>query len=47
MINAYNLALKDISHSPVIHRVIHKDGRILVNASDEIMVSTVRVFVHD
>jgi hypothetical protein len=47
MINAYNLALKDISHPPVIHRVLRKDGRILVNASDEIMVSTVRVLVHD
>ncbi len=47
MVNSYNLAIKDISHPPVIHRVLRKDGRILVNASDETMVSTVRVMVHD
>ena len=47
MINAYNLAIKDISHPPVIHRVLRKDERILVNASDEILVSRVSVFVHD
>ena len=47
MINAYNLALKDISHPPVIHRILRKDGRILVNAWDEILVAGVRVMVHD
>jgi len=47
MVNSYNLAIKDISHPPVIHRVLREDGRILVNASDEIMVSGVRVMVHD
>jgi hypothetical protein len=47
MVNAYNLALKDISHPPVIHRVVREDGRILVNAWDEILVSHVRVQVHD
>jgi hypothetical protein len=47
MINAYNLALKDISHPPVIYRVLREGGRILVNAWDEIMVATVRVLVHD
>ncbi len=47
MVNAYNLALKDISHPPVIYRILREDRRILVNAWDEIMVSTVRVTVHD
>jgi hypothetical protein len=47
MINAYNLALKDISHPPVIHRILRKSGRIRVQASDEIMVTGVRVTVHD
>jgi hypothetical protein len=47
MVNAYNLALKDISHPPVIYRVLREDGRILVNAWDEIMVSQVRVQIQD
>jgi hypothetical protein len=47
MITAYNLALKDISHPPVIHRILREDGRILVNASDEILVAGVRVMIHD
>jgi hypothetical protein len=47
MINAYNLAIKDISHPPVIHRILGEGGRILVNASDEIMVSSVKVRVYD
>jgi hypothetical protein len=47
MINAYNLALKDISHPPVIYRILREEGRILVNAWDEIMVAGVRVMVHD
>jgi hypothetical protein len=47
MITAYNLAIKDISHPPVIHRVLRQDGRILVQASDEIMVAGVKVTVRD
>lgn len=47
MVHAYNLAIKDISHPPVIHRILCKDGRILVNAWDEIMVEGVRVTVRD
>jgi hypothetical protein len=47
MINAYNLALKDISHPPVIHCVVRKGGRIRVHASDEIMVAGVQVTVRD
>jgi hypothetical protein len=47
MITAYNLALKDISHPPVIHRILREDGRILVNAWDETLVAGVRVMIHD
>ncbi len=47
MVNAYNLAIKDISHPPVIHRVLREDGRIWVNASDEISVDKVTVRIHD
>jgi hypothetical protein len=47
MVNAYNLAIKDISHPPVIHRVLNKKGRVRVHASDEIMVAGVRVSIHD
>jgi hypothetical protein len=47
MITAYNLAIKDIAHPPVIHRVLRKDGHIPVHAWDEIMVASVKVTVHD
>ena len=47
MITAYNLAIQDISHPPVIQRVLRKDGLILVNARDEIMVAGVKVTVRD
>jgi hypothetical protein len=47
MVNAYNLAIKDISHPPIIYRILREDGRILVNAFDEISVTGVRVMVHD
>jgi len=47
MINAYNLALKDISLPPVIHHIQRKGRRILVNASDEIQVAGVRVSVRN
>jgi hypothetical protein len=47
MVTAYNLALKDISHPPVIHRVLRKDGRILVQAWDDVMVAGMKVTIHD
>jgi hypothetical protein len=47
MVNAYNLAIMDISHPPVIYRVLWEEGRILVNTWDEIMVSRVTVRIHD
>ena len=47
MITAYNLALQDISHSPEIHRMIREDGRILVQASDSVLVNMVKVDIRD
>jgi hypothetical protein len=47
MITAYNLAIKDIAHPPVIHEVLRKEGRILVHASDEIIVAGVKVTICD
>jgi hypothetical protein len=47
MVHAYNMALSDISHPPVIHRVLRKEGRILVQASDDVMVHRVKVDIRD
>jgi hypothetical protein len=47
MITAYNLAMSDIAHPPVIHRILCKDGRILVHASDEVKVEKVTISVQD
>ena len=47
MVHAYNMAIADISHPPVIHRILRKDGRILVQASDDVMVDKVRVDIRD
>jgi hypothetical protein len=40
MITAYNLAISDAAHPPVIYR-------ILVHATDEVMVAGVKVTIHD
>lgn len=47
MITAYNLALADWFHAPVIHRIERVDGRILVKASDNVLVTKVQVTVFD
>ena len=47
MVNSYNLAIKDISHPPVIYRVVREEGRLLVNAWDEISVASVIVRIYD
>ncbi|HEX2990784.1 MAG TPA: hypothetical protein VHO49_08900 [Anaerolineales bacterium] len=47
MISAYNMALADSSHPPVIHRILRRDGRILVQASDDVLVAKVNVSVSD
>ena len=43
----YNFALSDCFHPPVIHRIERKDGRILVEATDNILVAKVFVTVFD
>jgi hypothetical protein len=45
--NAYNLALADWFHAPVIHRVTRQADCIRVEASDDIGVTEVRVTVYD
>jgi hypothetical protein len=47
MLSAYNMALSDSSHPPVIHRILRRDGRVLVQASDDVMVAKVNVSVSD
>ena len=44
---AYSLALSDWWHAPVIHQVLCTDGHILIQASDNVMVTTVEVTVLD
>lgn len=46
-LSAYNFALKDWYEAPVIHRIERRDGRILVEATDNVMVTQVRVTVFD
>jgi hypothetical protein len=45
--NAYNIALADWFHAPVIHRVTRQADCIRVEASDDIGVTEVRVTVCD
>ena len=47
MQTAYNLALRDWWKPPVIHRIKRRKGQILVEATDNIMVSRVRVSILD
>jgi len=45
--NAYNLALADWFHPPVIHTIEQRDGRIRVQASDDMQVAKVEVRILD
>jgi hypothetical protein len=45
--SAYNFALSDWWHAPVIHRIKRQKGQIRVEASDNIMVVRVRVTILD
>jgi len=45
--NAYNLALGDWFHPPVIRSIERKDGKILVQASDDVCVASLRVLIVD
>jgi hypothetical protein len=45
--NAYNLALGDWFHPPVIHEIEKRDGKIFVQASDDVCVASLRVMIVD
>jgi hypothetical protein len=47
MHTAYNFALSDWWHAPEIHCIEQREGRILVQASDNIMVTKVTVTILD
>ncbi len=47
MKTAYNFALSDWLHAPEIHRIEQRDGCILVEATDNILVAKVRVTIMD
>jgi hypothetical protein len=45
--NAYNLALSDWFHAPVIQRVTRQDGRICVDVTDNVQVTKVLITILD
>jgi hypothetical protein len=45
--NAYNIALSDWFHPPVIHSIERQDGRIHINATDNVLVERVLVTILD
>jgi len=45
--NAYNIALSDWFHPPVIHSIERGDGRIRINATDNVLVDRVLVAILD
>lgn len=47
MRTAYNFALSDWWHAPVIHRIERRDERILVEATDNVLVAKVQVTILD
>ena len=47
MKTAYNFAVKDGFHPPEVHRLERQNGRILVEATDNIMVARVRITILD
>ena len=47
MKTAYNFALSDWLHAPEIHRLEQRDGCILVEANDNILVTKVQVTIMD
>jgi len=46
-VTAYNMALSDAAHPPVIHCLERKDGIIRVQASDDVFVASVHVWILD
>jgi hypothetical protein len=47
MLNAYNVAMRDWFHSPVIHRLGRYGAAIRIWATDDVRVEGVRVFIRD
>lgn len=47
MNTAYNFALSDWWHAPVIHCIERSEGRILVQATDDVQVAKVQVTIMD
>lgn len=47
MRTTYNFGVSDWWHPPVIHRMERVEGRILVEASDDVMVTNMRVTILD
>ncbi|MDX1411673.1 MAG: hypothetical protein R3351_05920, partial [Nitrospirales bacterium] len=45
MKNAYNIALSDWFHPPVVHQVKVSDGMIRVEASDNVQVTAIKVTI--
>jgi hypothetical protein len=45
--NAYNIALSDWFHPPVIHSIERQDRRICVNATDNVLVDSVLITILD
>jgi C4-dicarboxylate-specific signal transduction histidine kinase len=46
-LSPFNFAVSDCAHPPEIHRVERREGRILVEASDNVMVAKVIVTIYD
>jgi len=45
--NAYNIALSDWFNPPVVHRIERREGKVRVEASDNVMVTRMRVTILD
>src|SRR5512141_208572 len=46
-LTAYNIALSDRMHPPVIHRILYRNDRVFVEASDNVMVAKVEIMILD
>ena len=43
----YNIALSDRMNPPVIHRILYRNDRIFVEASDNVMVAKLEIMIWD
>ncbi len=46
-LSPYNIALSDRMNPPVIHRILYRNDRIFVEASDNVMVAKVEIMILD